>query len=317
MAHETHAPSFEDRFAEQFARIGLITSLLGAAIMAAVLLGNLYIIPFKHTPQPWLAILVLQGPALSALIGLASTGSTYYGRWRILRRKERYDVRDDLLDQALNTPENLQNLPNQLGCSSRLAPTVLLGALALCFFTYLPAPLGIFGGSFNTAQIVSTPTSIALVPTATPLPTATTVPATATPLPTATATPLPPTPTPPPAPTATPVPQVNFVLRPTTKTDSCANGTVGRTNLTLDNTKSASAVGWSISLDMLGTTGNPWATAYPAQGTLAAGKTSSVTLNPNGLICMVGGGTTQTFHAIVSLTSGGTGKWTFTETVLP
>lgn len=329
---ETSAKAREERFVHLVARAGLATSIAGAVILTVVLLGNLYIIPFKHTPASWLRLFVIFGPVLSSLLGFVSTGSTWYGRWRIVRRKERYDVRDDALDQALNLPDELQNLPNQLGCLSRLGPTVLAASLIVCLFTFMPGPLGFIGNGINGANIAvndtSTSTTATTTAVATPKPTA--KPGnhhpTATPIPVQptatsappTATPIPPTPTTAPTATPTPTPHVDVRLSPTNPNDTCySSGGAYDVKFTLDNTRSNIAVGWQLILTPTTAPNftNPWASGKPSEGSVPAGKQTTITLSITGSNCPYASYAGTQLDGEVALTSGSSATLPFTLTL--
>jgi hypothetical protein len=293
---EQHPPSLEQRTAEAVARAGLITSIIGAVIMLAVLVGNIIVISLRHVPPSWLAVIVQVGPPAVALLGFVGTGSTWYGRWRIIRRRAKYDVRDDVVDQALNAPGELQGLPRQLGCVAVVNPLLLAAGLLLCLVTFAPEPIGFLGMARNdtnhpaatpTAQVSSVPT---VEPTLTAAPTATTQP-------TATATSIPPT--------ATPV--VAFKVSPTKASDNttqCNADTADPVKLKLDNTGSTIAVGWSV-------TGiDSWAKPSASSGTVPAGKAVQLTLTITNCLTVP----TNSFvdeQGTINLTSGGHGTITF------
>ncbi len=289
MAEHTHQ-GLEARAAEAVARAGLITSIVGATIMLAVLVGNLLVISLRRVPPSWLAVVVQVGPPLVALLGFIGTGSTWYGRWRILRRRAEYDVRDDLLDQALNAPGDAQGLPGQLGCAAALNPLVLMLGLLLCLTTFGPAPLDILGVGRNGANLpAATPTPQVAI--ATPVPSPTAVPPTRTPVPTATSIP--------------PTPVVAFVVKPTSSRTSCVTTTTATdVPLTLDNTGSTTAVGWGIT----GLDG--WAKPSAATGTIPAGKKATLTLTitncPN---IPINGFVDE--QGTITLTTGGKGTFVF------
>jgi hypothetical protein len=88
--------------------------------------------------------------------------------------------------------------------------------------------------------------------------------------------------------------------------------------ITLDNTQSDGAVGWQATIeDDVPQTSTPWATAAPASGVVPAGQTTTFQLTPDSSICAQLFTTLSTvnLHAQVSLTSGGSGVYNFTETV--
>ncbi len=321
---EHEALSREEQVAELVERAGFITSVAGAGILTLVLLGNLYIIPLHHAPAPWLRVLVTGGPIVCGLIGFISTGSTWYGRGRVALRKKRYDIRDDMMDQALDAPGNLQDLPNRLGCARAGGPGLLAISAILCLFTFAPAPLGVIGAGINGAnQAVhdATPTPVAQITQSTPTVQATVTPTpTARPTPTATAIPLTATPVPP---TPTPTPVVKFFIRPTSQKDQCVQGnTAPPVSYTLDNTGSNVAVGWNVTFTAAPNFPDPWGTANATSGIIPAGKTATLTITPVNLpsgastcASAVFGG--STLDAVVTLTKGSSGSTTISDTVFP
>jgi hypothetical protein len=137
----------------------------------------------------------------------------------------------------------------------------------------------------------------------------------------------PPTPTPAPSqqptPTATTPPQpiVKFSASPTGFKQAC-DGTLGQLStlkVTLDNTGSNVDVGYQVI--NIGTSPNgkePWAAASPASGTVAAGKSASLTLTPVKDLCtQFKDGTPVSFTASIKLTSGGTGTTVISDSVTP
>jgi hypothetical protein len=208
MVHERER-SLEDRVAERLARIGTLASVISLLVLIAVVFGNILLLVLKVALDLVLVVVVNQGPAAAAVLGGISTAITHYGRIRVLRGRERFSLRGEAADQAMDQAgAALQNASHEvrsrLGCSSTVSMGVLGTALVLCALTYLPPPLHVFGA--NTAlsvppvgvvsTAVSTQTSVATNPP-TALPTKQASPtrapsATATRRPTPTATPTPP-----------------------------------------------------------------------------------------------------------------------------
>jgi len=238
---EEHPKTLEDRIAERLARFGLLASIVSLLVLGAVASGNILILALKIVVNAVLAIVVNQGPATAAILGGISTAISYYGRMRVLRRREAFSIREEVADQVMDQAGNvLGKVPNAarslLGCSSSLSMGVLGTALIVCALTYFPPPLQVLG-AHSTAVI--SPVSAA---TATIVPTATlSVPSTATAFPTAqptatatsTSTPaFAPTATPRPAPTPTPKPPPPgnlLVLTPTVDLGSTVGGFCGDT----------------------------------------------------------------------------------------
>src|SRR5262245_19580983 len=112
-------------------QLAWIATLLTAIILSAVLLGNLALLGLGASPVAWLVLLVDLGPVVATLLGNVATYLGYYGTWRILRGLDRYDVRGDAKNQALqNVPGMLQDVPAILRARMGCARLLTLGALA-------------------------------------------------------------------------------------------------------------------------------------------------------------------------------------------
>lgn len=222
---EERPETLEDKLAARLARLGTYASIISLLVLLAVIFGNVLVLALRVAVNFVLAVLVNQGPAAAAILAGLSTWIGYYGRTRLLRRKEKFNLRDEARDQAMDQAGNvLQNAPaalrSRLGCSSSLSLGVFGFSLILCLLTYLPPPLHVFGA--NIAAATATATSPTTTPPTVPATTGTVaISATATTMPTTppqpTATAVPTTtivhapaatrvPTPTPIPTATPVP---------------------------------------------------------------------------------------------------------------
>ncbi|MBA3824390.1 MAG: hypothetical protein H0X24_10915 [Ktedonobacterales bacterium] len=143
-----------------------------------------------------------------------------------------------------------------------------------------------------------------------------TTPPPATPTPAGQPTQVPPTTVPPTSvpPTATHAPVVHFAVTPSKQTQSCSQ-TLTNPFLTLDNTGSQVDVGWKVTITEKAPDGNPWATPSLTSGTVPANNSQALTLTLEPSLCRI---QTQTvYHATITLTSGGTGNFVFTETINP
>lgn len=298
-AHET----WEDRFAEHFARAGAFASIASAIILTIVLITNGFIILLNVALVVVLTMARI-GPVISSALGIIGTGATHYGRFRILRGKEKFSLKDEAIDKALDAPGNMQDLPNQLrrlGCLSRIGWVSLIGSLLVWLLTAGPQPWAVLGYAQNGGL-----RPVIVYVTTTPGPTRTVVPPTATAIP----------------PTATPVPPiVRFTVKPANMTDNCPAGLASDYTITLDNTSSTIPVGWQAAVpDTLQRSGNPWAALSMVQGTIPAGKSQDVTVSPNNTdsVCsdaaFVHNGQ-FTYHIQFTLTSGGTGTQTAADTI--
>jgi hypothetical protein len=92
--------------------------------------------------------------------------------------------------------------------------------------------------------------------------------------------------------------------------------------VTLDNGGSNVAIGYQVtSIGMSPNGREPWVTASPASGTVAAGQRAQLTLTPASDLCSQWwtAGVTQAVNetATIQLTAGGTSATTITDTVTP
>jgi hypothetical protein len=266
------------------ARIGTLATVLTALILTAVLLGNLLLLVLGVTPIPVLVALVDLGPVLGLFFGNIATGVSYYGTWRILRGRDRYDVRGDAKSQLLGAPGALQGVPSELrglfGCTPVISAGLLVGSLILSALTL--APVHILGVSLQAplspqqAGASPTPGHSSLTPT-----------------------PLTPTPT--------PAPHVQVVLRPTTIRQQCHSQSMVLSALaiTLDNTSSTVDVTWQMgAIQHIAGTGDQWARASATGGVLPAGGSADVSLIPHPHLCALNPQPSAVYSAIIQLASG-------------
>jgi hypothetical protein len=121
---------------------------------------------------------------------------------------------------------------------------------------------------------------------------------------------------------------VNFKITPPTNYFACGllSPPVPNLVLTLDNTGSNVAVGWQITAREAPDRLNPnpnnikWAYFDAVGGSVPAGKTAQVTIKPyywsdSDNLCWWTSPSDVPYHAVVTLTSGGAGTFTFTYTV--
>jgi hypothetical protein len=115
--------------------------------------------------------------------------------------------------------------------------------------------------------------------------------------------------------------RVNFAIKPTqyppTGPYNCNQGTPPAVAITLDNTGSNVDVGWTLKMreTLNNPTNTPWASTSQSSGTIAVGKTASVTITPNPNSCPASG-SEMTYHADISLTNGGSGTYTFAYSMI-
>jgi hypothetical protein len=177
-------------------KLGLYATYVTAAVLLLVLAGDASVALLGPTPSFWLALLLGTGPLVALLLSTFASYVNYYGSWRILRRKDEYDARQDLKSHAADIPEALQGLlARRNGCAPLVSSLALVLSLALTALTLVPPSLPYVGVVSTYTQQLD---SLSGVTHGTPVPGRD-----ATPLPTAT-----PSPTPTPSPTATPCPKL-------------------------------------------------------------------------------------------------------------
>lgn len=126
--------------------------------------------------------------------------------------------------------------------------------------------------------------------------------------------------TPPPVqstPTPKPNPVIKFFVRPLDAKQTCSgSGPLAPLSFTLDNTGSNVDVQWQAGIiDLTPGTSSLWANATPANGTVAAGSTATLTLTPDSTMCQHLQ-QSQQFRAQVTLV-GATGTFMLTDTIAP
>lgn len=171
-------PEREIAFARRVAQLGLWTSLISAIILAIVLAENVALLLLHQRLEQWLLDFAQTGPGAATILGFLSTGASFYGYWRLIRRRERFVVREQAkgiaIDQALNMPGNLQNVPADLarrsGCSSLFSGGVLATAVLVTSATLA----GVLGHEPSIPGYLSSLNQVALS-TATAAPSAITV----------------------------------------------------------------------------------------------------------------------------------------------
>jgi hypothetical protein len=286
--------TIEDLLAERLARFGVIASISGLVVLSAILVGNALVRLLAVAVNIVLLLIINQGPAVAALLGGISTFATYYGWSRIVRQREKLDVREEAKGQAMDQAGNaLQNLAGR-GCASRLSLGVLGAALVCCVFTYVPSPLHIFGVN-GPALLQTSPTAtgtsvVATLATPTPAPQPTPQ-STPQPTPVAGATP---------APTATPIPGMLSLQSPTTiALGTYCGDPFTSASFAFENT-GGMPIAWSVSAP----------TAFhlqsPAAGALSPGATQAESFTgtkANGSISIAWGDSTarQTQRATVTV----------------
>jgi hypothetical protein len=282
-----------DALAALLGRIGVVASLLTALLLSAVLAANVAVLGLGYPPGVTLALFLQATPVICLFLSNLATLITFYGTYRILRRKDEYNVRDDLKGHAADLPGRLQGVPAQLarrfGCTGMLSATMLAASLVVTGLTLAPQPfrgLGVVavGAGYQPAHLGSTVVPVAPTPTFTP----------------------------------TPVPVVKFAVTPTQYAQDCNTRLQPNPQtITLDNTGSTRDVAWSVAMrESVGVSGQaPWAKPSQTQGVISAGQTAQITLTTSEVDCLVvPNNGTRDFHADFTL-AGSRTVYTVTDTI--
>ena len=107
--------------------------------------------------------------------------------------------------------------------------------------------------------------------------------------------------------TPTPGYAVDFRVVPATDyTQSCASG-LKQMAFKLDNTRSAGAVDWQVTIRDADPSGQPWASASPASGSVKGGEIAVLSLTPGSSVCSsmsAQGVQSKTYTAVLTYTGG-------------
>src|SRR5262245_1672867 len=118
-----------DALAALLGRISVVASVLTALLLRAVLAANVAVLGLAYPPDATLALFLQTTPVICLFLSNLATLIAFYGTYRILRRKDEYQVRDDLKGHAADLPSRLQGAPaqltRQLGCTGMLSATML------------------------------------------------------------------------------------------------------------------------------------------------------------------------------------------------
>lgn len=262
------------------ARLAWLSTVTSALLLTATLAGNALLLLLGARPTLWLLALVDIGPLIAVFLSNIATFAGYYGSWRIVARRDEYDVAGDAKNQLAQVPGMLQDLPAQLrrrlGCLQSAALLTFALAVATTVATLAPPPFRVLGAALGPSPMATA---------------------------TATAT----------APVSPSV--ASLVVTPTSATQQCdATSGLQPLNITLDNSASAVATNWSISItDVAPGVGIPWASADPNQGAVPAGASTTTTLTPTSRICYTIT-SAQVFTATLITPTGAT---TITDTISP
>jgi hypothetical protein len=282
-----------DALAALLGRISVVASLLTALLLSAVLAVNVAVLGLGYPLDVTLAVFLQATPVICLFLSNLAMLITFYGTYRILRRKDEYQVRDDLKGHAADLPGRLQGAPAQLarrlGCTGMLSATTLAASLVVTGLTLAPQPfrgLGVIaiGAGYQPAHLGSTVVPVAPTPMVTP----------------------------------TPVPVVKFAVTPMQYKQDCNTRLQPNPQtITLDNTGSTRDVAWSVAMrESVGVSAQvPWAKPSQTQGVISAGQMAQITLTTSEVDCLVvPNNGTRDFHADFTL-AGSRTVYTVIDTI--
>jgi hypothetical protein len=282
-----------DALAALLGRISVVASLLTALLLSAVLAANVAVLGLGYPPDATLGLFLQATPVICLFLSNLAMLITFYGTYRILRRKDEYQVRDDLKGHAADLPGRLQGVPaqltRQLGCTGMLSATTLAASLVITGLTLAPQPfrgLGVIaiGAGYQPARLGATVVPVAPTPAFTP----------------------------------TPVPVVKFAVTPRQYAQDCNTQLQPNPQtITLDNTSSTRDVAWSVAMrESVGVSAQaPWAKPSQTQGVIPAGQMAQITLTTSEVDCLVvRNNGARDFHADFTL-AGSRTVYTVTDTI--
>jgi len=122
----------EERIAIAIGTIGTVCGIFSLIALFAIAVGKIFAIP----------ILLLWGPGTASVLGGASSFATYYGRFRILRRRKKLRVKEEGNTEMQNQlGDFIQSLPDafkSVGCFHQIVTAALGVSLIASAVTYTP-----------------------------------------------------------------------------------------------------------------------------------------------------------------------------------
>jgi hypothetical protein len=277
VSEERKAVGASARVSQVIGQLGVYATYLAAALFLLVIFGDLRVLLDRAPLTNWLGPLVVIGPVVALQLSTLASYINFYGVWRVARRKDEYEAKQDLKSHAADLPQAAQALlAGRAGCLPTASVALVFCSLVLLGITLLPpatpmvGALGVWNHGIDGVALITNPGTQG-GPSVTP---ATVV----TPVPT-----LAPTATPTPIPTATPtqVPVIiKFAVSPTTASYDCQQGlSIPPVTLKLDTTGSTVPVEWTAP-------GVSWATLSSTSGIVPANSNqSAITVTPNTNVC--------------------------------
>ena len=133
----------EERIAALIGKIGSVGGITSLALLFAVAVSTI-LTRFMNMEMAILSLISFYGPGAASVFGGASTLSTYYGWFRILRKKTKLSKTGEAKNEAQNQlGEFFQSLPDIIGsmfssCFSQVSTVALGASLVASTATYTP-----------------------------------------------------------------------------------------------------------------------------------------------------------------------------------
>jgi hypothetical protein len=102
-----------DALAAVLGRISVVAAFLTALLLSAALAANVAVLGLGYPPDVTRALFLQATPVICLFLSNLAMFLTFYGTYRLLRRKDEYQVRDDLKGHAADLPGRLQGVPAQ------------------------------------------------------------------------------------------------------------------------------------------------------------------------------------------------------------
>jgi len=133
--------SKEVRIATVVGTIGMVGGMGSLIVISAVAASTVFM-TFAHVKHIAISIIMLWGPGIAAVLGGASSFSTYFNRLRILMRKKKLNIKEEGENEGENMlGDFIQSLPDAFkssGCFQQIVTAALGVSLIASAATYTP-----------------------------------------------------------------------------------------------------------------------------------------------------------------------------------
>ncbi|MDR2731816.1 MAG: carboxypeptidase regulatory-like domain-containing protein [Fibromonadaceae bacterium] len=133
----------EERIAGVIGKAGMFGGI-GSLIIIAAVAASAVLTGLMNVKIKFLFIIVQWGPGIASVLGGASSFATYYGWFRILRKKKKLSAREEGKNEAQNQlADFIQSLPDMFGsmssgCFSQVSTVALGASLVASTAVYTP-----------------------------------------------------------------------------------------------------------------------------------------------------------------------------------